>query len=681
MDNDPDLINGFLKHYFTFLRLAEETVERIVQQETDPKKGIKLLDIQTSLKLKLKVHNFPKTKIATDSCTLIQSVIRNKKGCLVRLSNLIITEIISTGSFPKKCMFRGNCDCSKGELRCIRVNLIDYVKAADDLSKASMSLYTPKCQECKAEYNKCLANDVFESYQLVKVQPFFSKKDFFLTYLQLDDPSMAQVGLILEGIFYLDSVTKFNFKQGRLIGENFRILMGVTLPSHSILDIMSDKPQKSLLYLARDKKNYLNEVKSLNEEERIINSVHIGAKNIQILLKNIQSPQVPASFDLTILIGLLWHVHGNRDGLGSYLSSTLPELAKFSNQDILNLNVANSKLNMLIFSSNCPLLVSRTRELARGMANLDELPSIIDEETLKTWLVTNNSCILIIQNLHCLKPTIRNLITTVIENGILHLSEGVQIPIDCSFLVFEHSKDILSTKKASNEYLSWSFTACFDIVLDVNDAGERGLNNILAIHGGVIESRLNYCIPSRSTFTAGESKLSGLSKLTNYCKKFAGQQDQEQVSADSSIETKVAGKMSLGFLAQLGEMNRVSPKLKLSFKKIAVGMRMIRAFVNEDTSLLMKVLRVESTGRFEVDPIDALVASALIDASQTILSPSYRPVFKEFALQFAITLDSSLDNPTDCKTPRLPVAADQRAFEELMGHLKEIMFSSMDYYL
>lgn len=598
----------------------------------------------------------------------------------MRLSNLIITEVISIGSFPKKCMFRGNCDCSKNELRCIKVNLIDYVKAADDLSKSSMSLYTPKCSHCKTEYNKCLANDVFESYQLLKVQPFYSKKDFFLAYLECEDPHKFEIGRIIEGIFYLDSVTKFNFKQGRLIGENFRILMGVNLAQHSVLDIQSEKPQKSLLYMARDKKNYYVPNSSLKGHERITDSVNTWSKNIQILLKNIQNSQIAASFDLAILITLLWHVHGTSEGMGSYLTSSLPELTKFSNKDILNMNVSNSKMNLLIFNQNCPSLAGRLHELARGMANVDELPSIIDEESIRTWLISNNSCVLIVQNFHCLKPAIRSVLTTAIEKGVVYIGEGNQVAIDCSFVIFEQSRDILSLKKSSNEYLSSSFINSFDIVLDVGDVGEAGLNNILAQFGGLLESRMNYCIPSRSTFTAGDSKLSGLSRLTYFCKKFAGISGQDDVLNETLMEIEIASKISLGFLAQLSEMNKVSPKLKLSFKKIAVSMRMLRAFITEDTSLLARVLESEARGRFEADPIDALVAGALTDQSQALVSPGYRSVFGDLSLQFAIALDKSLDKPATNKHP-LAAADDQRSFEELMGRFKEIVFSSMDFYL
>lgn len=677
------LINGFLLHYFSFEKLAEDVVERIIQQEVDPKKNVKFLDIQTSLKLRFKIHNFPKTKIATDSRTLIQSKMKNNKGCLVRLWNLIITEVISVGSFPKKCMFRGNCECTKNEVKCIKVNLIDYVKAADDLSKTASCLFNHKCKLCKTEYNKCMANDVYESYQLVKIQPFQSKNDYFLAYLQCEDSKSYEVGRILEGIFYLDSVSKFNFKQGRLVGETMVVLMGVNLFENSNCDVLQGKPQGSVLYKAREKKNYLQPNRALRGDEYLAEAVNTAAKNLETLLKNIHTGLTPASFDFSILACLMWHVHSNGEAIGSYLTSSIPELTKLSNKEILNMNVASFKMNLLFFSQNTPALVDRIRQLALGMANVDEMPGLIDEETLKNWLIMSNSSLLIVQNFHCLKAGVRNILADVIERGIVCIGDNKQVAIDCTIVILEHCRTVLANKKA-HEYQSWSFINSFDLVLEVADIPEGADSFILAQYGGLPETRVNYCIPSRSSFTGGDSKLSGVSRLTHLCRKFAANSDDGVIVEDKTKEIQLACKMSLGFLAQMNETNKSSPKLTLSFKKLAVGMRMIRAFINEDTSLMARILLAEARGMFEADPVDVILSAALVDQSVCLRSPGARPVLDQLSLQISSALDGSVavrPSLAALRTPGFPFADDQRSFEELVKQLREVMFSSMDYYL
>lgn len=682
MDNEPQLINGFLKYYFLFLRMAEDAVERIVQQEVDPRKAITFLDIQTSLKLRFSIQNFPKTRIATDNSTLIQSVTKNRTGCLVRLSNLVIVEAIAAGSFAKKRLFRGNCACARNQVKCIKADLIDYVKAADDLAKAAPSLYTPKCGTCATEYNKGLANDVFESYQLVKVQPFGCQKDYFVAYLQCDDPKDAEVGRILEGLFYLDSVTKLSLKQGRLVGENARVLVGVSLVKRAVLEVCDSRPQQSALYIAKEKKNYLARNSALKGKERLANGVYTSAKNIEILLKNIRSSQIPATFDLSVLVSLIWHVHGCSEGVGTFLTSSLPELSKLSSKELLETKVVGSKMNLLVFSQNSPKLAERIGELSRGMVNVAYMPAVVDEESLRRWLISHSGAVLVLQHLRCLKPALRSVLVTAIEAGVVLLRDEGSVALDCSFIVLEHARDLQAPSKAP-EFQSAAFINSFDMTIEVQENFEVTASEVLALYGGPGQRNFNYCIASRSSGTEVASRLSGLSKLTYFCKKFTAPADKNGVLEEVDKETECAKKMSLGFLAQFCQLNKSPPKVVLSFKKIALSVRMIEAFIEDDPSLLASVLLAEARGRFEVGPAAAVLAAALLESSAGLRLAAWRSALDRLPLQFATALDAAVAGHPSLAAPvgRSGCPSEALAWEELVDRLREVMFSSMDYYL
>lgn len=662
--------------------------ERIVQQYPGAKQPIRFTDIQNSVKLSFSISNFPKTKVSTDSCTLIQSMMKRQHGCLVRLSGLVVTELFSQGSYSKKSFYRSNCDCNRGNIKCVRTSLIEIVKAKDELSKKSPCLFTPMCNSCKTEYTKDLATDQFVNFKVLKVQPFNCKKDHFMVYAEVDEDNDIKIGQLLEGVFYLDSITRFNHKNERFVGENTRILIAVTLQPNSTIEILSGKAQKSILFKARDKQTYFKINSTLSGDEYHSNLVNTCTKNLVAILKNVQNRLTPAYFDMCALLSLAWHLHSSSVQENPYLASSVPDLAKYTSKEILAMAVRGTSMNLLVFSVDSPTIENRLVELAKGMINIETLPSVVDEGSLTTWLLFNRTSMLVIPNFHRLKTVLRTILVRAVENRSILIDDGDSVQTDATFVFIEHSSMVVSDKRAP-EYKSWSFISSFDIVLNAQENSENSVINLLHSYGGQSSQKQDYCIPSRSSFTDKESMIvSGNSRLNSLCQKFAAKSTDNDIAIKLGVEGETASKMCLGFLSIMKDEMTYSHKMALSLKKIAVASRLLRSLVLNEASLLARTLTMQAKGVFEVGVFDAVIGAVVCEATAMTMTPSASSVLKNAPFKFIEALNQSISHQS-VQNERSRSTIEQGSLnfhqrfclEDLAEEVRIMLFNSMQYYI
>ena len=662
-----------------------------------------LSHVQRRTYLRFLIKNFPKMKVNMDGASLIQSMVKRQTGCLLRLANLIVISVESVGSYIKKRFYRANCQCSFGQMKCHRYSLLDSVKANDDLSRHPY-LGCPKCMTCKVSFSSDTCADQYGPYKLLKVQSALTKQDGLIdVFVEGDDCYSKSEGSVLEGLFFLDSFSKLGFKGGRLIGTHTKVLIGVQLTKYPFLEISRGKLELSIIFKAKQAKNYLNN--PIVSEEALLVSVltSTAVTNVKRFMRNICSPMgVPPIFEMLFLQMCLWHSHNplDNEGEGILLSAILSEPTRYTNETILNSKVSSSKLNFLIFCTDQGTFLRRLDELSKGILNLEILPAIVDDRGLRDWLLVNSRSVIVIPYFTTLSSKLKNILLSTIESGKLVLEEGISVQMKASFILLVGTKDDLAHKKHS-EFKSWSVVDCFDVVMDFNETSQNHavspslnteLDNMISLYSTGSCSKSQLQDPSKDKSVSGLStplsQNSRLSMMCNrICQKFAPKQAQPVSTVLSDREFVQAAKCVLGYVSVAKEDERISQKNVVTIKKLAISCRMLRSFFLDEPSTLDRILHNESRGIFECEPIDAVFACMIFEYSRLTASPNFRPVFPQKASLFVQALNNctiGMFNRTrrrENSESKEGMAMYGPGLEELVEEVREGLLGLVNYYV
>jgi len=653
VEREPEFINGMISHYFGFVRMAEEIVEKMASRMVFDGDENSLGKVQRKAWLRLKIDNFPKMKVNMDSASLIQSMIKRQSGCLLRLSNLVVVKTQSQGSFLRKRFYRADCPCSYGHTKCYRYSLLDTIKSQDDLSRHPY-LSPPRCAQCKHQYSSDHCSDVYGSYKLVKVYIIGGVMETgFDVLLDGEEAIKTEEGMILEGLFYLDSYTKLSFKGGMFIGNNHRVLIAVDLNPHPHVEIKQIKPELCPIFKAKNEKNYLplpNPSEDSTYSHQLTSTL---ASNLKRYLQNISTPSSHPLIDLIILQMLIWHTFNPCSPNPNILLPDIPL------ERVLNTRVSSSKFSILLFTQDGHELIHRLHNLSRGICPVSIFPSCTDIDSVHRWIVINGQGVMCVQGIERYSPRVYNEIFKCIEMG----KGGDGVEIKGSWIVTMGGKGMVGGMRGEG-ISQWAVVDSFDLILDLTPSAStttpsmlQALSCILSLHthGYIPKASIPLNTPYRDIYSQQISEHSDHSRLSAVCNKLCQKllppvQSRGTVvdmDAVAARESALASRIVLGYLASAGGEDRVSAKNVVSIKKIAVSLAMLRAFFQSEEAKLHKILSNELEGVFCVDQLDSVLAVVLVQCSRHTIDPNFKGVHLQKAQQCMQAL-SEINNGVFC---------------------------------
>lgn len=655
-DKDPALLGVFLNNFFQFMKLLEEIVEKTVHMLLTEDSGLKLPELQRKLRLQLRLSNFPKMKISADVPGLVQSLIRKQTGFLLCASGFVVMELICEASYPSKSFYRANCDCCFGEIRCVRSQLLQNIKEADDLS-ARPRPYIPKCKECNRNFEHLEIVEVYKRFKQLRVRNPSSGHDEFMLFLEITDSSndWVQPGVSLEGVFFVDCISRLKSNTGRFLGENQRILLAIEVRLQSESECAGQMNQ-SILSSLRSADNYHEVDRSLIGEDFANSLFTTSAKNLTRLMQNLAHGSRIGStvLDVVSLLAILWLKQNDDLSFGSNSLLKLLETnegSMMSNEVLLNTSVSESKMNLLVYSDNPGLVSDRLKHLCKGLVGQEALHTDLDEASCIAWLTQNSNRLLVVNNFTNLPAKIRAILKEAAVHQRVESKDGCTAQLRCSFVIIEFSKQAC-IKKLGSEQKAREFFEIFDIIINLNTSSEDQATALPGISGG-IEDLLSVftsgCLsnqiaplPAKPDKAAVLKKQQGfaadscsqnsrLSYLYNkMCQKVMAPQAtnpaqssntkrpfvQQSADEQAAVEGRVAAKILLGYCSAVSESGKLSQKHIVTLKKTALASGILRAIATNDSSALVRILSTERAQNFQVEVFDAVLSCVLMENSR-----------------------------------------------------------------
>ena len=706
-------MNPILCNYFQFLKMCEETTEKWISFDS----GIPLMRVQQAVNFRFRIKNFPAFKINLESTSLMQSMIDRKTGFIIQLSNLIVVSIIHEGSLSKKKFYKPACECIEGESKCSYFSVLDCVNTNDDLAKTPFN-YIPKCKVCNTSYAFDGPSEMFAGYTIATVRSISRKNETYTVYAERQEKGKIEVGRLMEGIFFLKSISRLNprFEQ-RFEGDYTTVLLAIQLEEDPTVEVLAGKNDSSILEKIRQKKNfqrYASIQKGLEDEERISEELRVSSSNFLKIFSNLP-PEFPCGilFDISFLLLCVWHAHtirGDRNKSITRHTISNPQSADQPTQsysEIMDSSSCETKMNMLVLDKRqtaSNYIYSRMAVLAASTVNIEFLPSLLDEDTCKQWLVVNAHSVVVILNFNMYISKVRQVLMNAIDRHTV-VDDDVTVQLYSSFIVVVCSLDSLHDRKQP-DFKSVSSSDCFDICIDLDKPGEIGqqfdgeIDSIIELYTSGKNSGINYwsdssMARSKSDAFNHSSQNSRISMMCNkICQKMMIKPTEERLE-DRSQEFSLARNLLLSFSSSLKVDYRVSQKNLLSLKIISLSSRILRCYCVDEQKALESIIKNELTGKFEIEIFDALFSILLFDNTRATLSPFYQ---SELFSSISNCQSSSSSNPylntilTSITNPLLAThretinvkASDRQQFsnfEGLMEEVKKYMFSLVKYYL
>jgi hypothetical protein len=599
-------------------------------------------DFRRGFSLSFSMVSFPKINVNLDVYSLMQGMMKRDTGCLIRLANLVVVEEISKGSFIFKRFYQSACDCLPRKLKCYRYSLQDTVKASDQMSRSKYE-FVPKCRLCNQEEVCRENNQIFKPCQLLKVQTKSATKEIFALYVEGVSGECLKAGDILEGVFYLDSVTSFDCRSGRMVGKNTRALITVEMERVIYPEQSTSKSEESLLFQARTVQQYLQPRGACSPEELALQQLQDGVTNICRFLDGLskRASEMHPYFDLCFVLLLLWHIHDSPNSHQLLFKRLQAHSDSALLPDLLGSKLSSIPMNMIVFDKDSGKLVSRMQELCKGVTQVHILPPLCDEDSIKKWLVLHNNSIIVIANPELLTPKVLEVVSTCLKSHIIRLAENRTVDVTHSFVLLLNAHPSETSSKASPEFQSKPFLDSFDLSLDMNRlrrptdlAASR--NPLFALEASaqllgslftgfqIDKQHSSDCYfegKNRSKQSAKTSQESRISFLANkICQKFTrnkGQAEKQLFSGDLYVES---AKLVLGHVSKLNDEGQVSPLTLISLKKVALALRYLNCFFMEDLNSFGTAISNQKSGKFEISILDAVMAIFLTQASHLFSS-------------------------------------------------------------
>jgi len=645
-----------------------------------------------------------------ESTSLMQSLINRKAGFLLHLSNLVVLEVVSSGSFSKKKSFRPACQCETGQEKCAKYSLLDCVKENDDLSRFP-SFYVPKCKLCCRPLEVDRSREVFWPYKLVQARTVNSPGESYMVYFEGHTFSDIAVGSVLQGIFYLDSISKLSPRHlQRFVGDYTNVLLVIQLNRRPAIEVFSGKADASLFQQIRQLKTFRpNNVRTLGSDKQLADEpldadLKTAASNFMNIFFNFPaSSYFHMTFDVCFSLLVVWHSHtvvGDKSKSISRIALA-DEQTAISDGDLMDSSTSDCKMNMLVFDNfevDQSAVFERMKVVTKGIVNLICLPALIEEDSLRQWLVINSHAVVVVFNFNLYPTKIRSVLSTAVEKRVVFLEDAGAVQLHQSFVFVMPRRESLK-EKTNSEFKSSSMIDCFDLCVDLTrlnssfDQGliESDLEDLLRFYStgklrtGLHESTIRAA--SKMPSNSHSSQNSRISMLCNkICQKMAIKPAEKPAEKEPrERDYHLARNVLLSYSSSLQQDSRLSQRNLLSLKKTALSCRILRTFCLDDAKTLEKILRNELSGKFEIDVFDALFSVLLFENSRLSVYPLSGSELLTLATnsQTAVTtpiLNSVLGSPQ--MKPVLRGSYQEFSyFEAFMDEVKQHMFRLVDFYL
>lgn len=672
--------------------------------------GVPLSNVQEAVELTFTLSNFPNFKMNLESTSLMQSLINRKAGFLLHLSNLIVVEVISSGSFSKKQFYKPACQCETGQDKCTKYTLLDCVKENDDLSKYPFC-YIPKCKLCNRLLEPDRSRQVFWPYKLVQVRTVNNMSEAYMVYFEGHTYSDVAVGSVLQGIFYLDSISKLNAKyQLRFVGDFTNVLLAVQLNRNPSIEIFSGKADSSLFQQIRQLKTFRsskirqNSMDKQPVEDLIEADLKIAASNFMNIFFNFPADSYfHMLFDICFSLLVVWHSHtvvGDKSKSITRLALADDQLA-ISDCDLMDASTSDCKMNLLVFDSYevaQSAIFERMKVVTKGIVNFLCLPASLDEDTLKSWLVINSHAVVVVFNYNLYPPKVRSLLSTALEKRAVFLEDCGAVQLHQSFVFVLSARESLKGH-SNSEFKSYSMIDCFDLCVDLawlNDSFdqgllESGLDELLGLYStGRVRTGLHEQAARAGSKHPSASRSSQNSRISMLCNKICQKMvikpsAQPVEKASRERDHHLARSVLLSYSSAQQQDARLSQRNLLSLKKIALSGRILRTFCLDDAKTLERILRNEFSGKFEIDVFDALFSVLLFENSRLSVNPLSGSEYLSLATNSQTTVTTPILNSVLGSPQMKPVLRGSYQefsyFEAFMDDVKQHMFRLVDFYL